>query len=132
MKGLFIVFLILYIFASNVYAKENMEFQDIEQHWAKKEINLLIGESVIDGYEDGTFKPDNDITVSEFLKILIEMADYKLETSGEKWPNWYIETAIKKDLIKNDTFQDYSRNITRYEVAQIVSKYINITNVYLI
>ena len=129
MKGLFIVFLILYIFASNVYAKENIEFQDIEQHWAKKEINLLIGESVIDGYEDGTFKPDNDITVSEFLKILIEMADYKLETSGEKWPNWYIETAIKKDLIKNDTFQDYSRNITRYEVAQIVSKYINITNV---
>ena len=51
---------------------ENIAFKDIEQHWAKKEINLLIEESVIDGYEDGTFKPDNYITVREFLKILIE------------------------------------------------------------
>ena len=129
MKYIFVIFLIIYIFASNVYANQGIAFEDIEQHWAKNEINLLMNESVIDGYGDNTFRPNDYITISEFLKVLIEMADYKLETIGDRWPNWYIETAIKNELIKNGDFENYSKNITRYEATKIISKYIDVSDI---
>ena len=43
------------------------------------------------------------------------MADYKLATSGERWPDWYIQTAI--------------RNNIRYEVAKIIGNYIDLKDV---
>ncbi len=131
MRKLCIITIILIIVFANVsciFAKE-IQLTDIGNHWAKNEINILLRESVIQGYDDGTFKPDNEVTVSEFLKMVIEMADYKLETIGEPWPDWYIQTALKNNLISGNEFDDYSKNITRYEAVKILSKYINIDDV---
>lgn len=45
------------------------QFSDISM-WAKEEINLLNELSVINGYSDGTFKPNKDINRGE-LAVLI-------------------------------------------------------------
>jgi len=104
-------------------------FSDIQNHWAKKEIQILMKENVINGYGDNTFRPNNNITVSEFLKILIEMADYKLITEGSIWPDWYIATAKYNNFISENQFQEYSSPITRGEAAQVIANYINLKNV---
>ncbi|SHK08047.1 S-layer homology domain-containing protein, partial [Paramaledivibacter caminithermalis] len=39
------------------------EFTDLTKHWAKGYIDKLIALETINGYEDGTFKPDNPIKV---------------------------------------------------------------------
>lgn len=45
---------------------------DIESHWAKDEINILLQKGIVSGYADLSFKPDNAVTRAEFVKLLCE------------------------------------------------------------
>lgn len=45
-------------------------FPDTADHWANKYIMALQEASIVDGYTDGTFKPENDITRAEAVKIV--------------------------------------------------------------
>lgn len=45
---------------------DNMpDFSDIDNHWAKIHIQKLADYGIVNGYEDGTFRPDNTITRAE-------------------------------------------------------------------
>lgn len=48
----------------------SMEFIDISGHRFEKEIIDLANRGIINGYEDNTFKPDNNITRAEFVKVM--------------------------------------------------------------
>ncbi|MCQ2978809.1 MAG: S-layer homology domain-containing protein [Clostridia bacterium] len=48
----------------------NVSFKDVEGHWYTEPINVLSSNGYIDGYNDGTFKPLNDITRAEAVKII--------------------------------------------------------------
>ncbi len=39
---------------------------DITGHWAEDTIKEMADEGLISGYDDGTFRPNNDITRAEF------------------------------------------------------------------
>ena len=43
---------------------------DISDHWAKEEINYLIEKGIVNGYPDGTFRPERNITRAEFYKLV--------------------------------------------------------------
>lgn len=45
-------------------------FSDIAGHWAEDTITRWADVGIVNGYPDGTFKPDNDITRAELAKIL--------------------------------------------------------------
>ena len=45
-------------------------FKDIEGHWAELAIELSANNKWVMGYEDGTFRPDRDITRAEAMAIL--------------------------------------------------------------
>lgn len=45
-------------------------FSDIGSHWAKEYILKAVGAGWIDGYPDGTFRPNNEITRAEAMKII--------------------------------------------------------------
>jgi uncharacterized protein YkwD len=64
-------------------------FSDIGDHWASEAIRWAIGRGIVDGYEDGTFRPDKLVTEAEFLAMLLR-ADpgAKLPESGLGAP-WY-------------------------------------------
>lgn len=49
-------------------------FPDIQANWYKQSIELLEQEGVIQGYEDGFFKPYQTISRAEFLKIALSVA----------------------------------------------------------
>ncbi|WP_346042407.1 S-layer homology domain-containing protein, partial [Paraclostridium tenue] len=53
-----------------VQANPKLKLSDISTHWAKKEINQFISSGYVNGYEDGTFRPDNSITRAEFVKLV--------------------------------------------------------------
>ncbi|NLB53944.1 MAG: S-layer homology domain-containing protein [Syntrophomonadaceae bacterium] len=55
---------------------------DISGHWAEKNINKLAALEAVSGYPDGTFKPDNKITRSEFTAILVKA--FNLEPKSGK------------------------------------------------
>ena len=126
-KVVLITFLFLALF-STAYASE---FSDVSGHWAYDYINRMIVNNVISGYPDGTFKPNNFVKVNEFLKILVEASGYKKVMKGENWSDWYVNSALKYGFILEDEFDSYDREISRYEVARIVARYINVSDMPL-
>jgi hypothetical protein len=47
------------------------EFSDTKGHWAISYIQDLADQGYINGYPDGTFKPDRTMTKAEFTTALI-------------------------------------------------------------
>jgi len=127
MKKIVICVFFIIILHTNVFAISNLK--DISGNWAENEIKILIEESVVNGYNDNTFRPNNYININEFLKMVVEMADYKLVTEGNQWPDWYILTATKNMLIEEGQFENYSLPITRSEASKIIGNYINIEDI---
>ncbi|MGB9879065.1 MAG: S-layer homology domain-containing protein, partial [Candidatus Pelagibacter ubique] len=50
-------------------AKYICTLSDIDNHWAKNTISTLASMKAIDGYSDGTYKPNKKVTDAEFLTI---------------------------------------------------------------
>jgi hypothetical protein len=51
-------------------AQDSPSFSDIENHWAKDCLLAVAERRIINGYPDGTFRPDDRLTRAEFAVIL--------------------------------------------------------------
>jgi stage V sporulation protein SpoVS len=104
---------------------------DIEKHWAKEQINAWVGKGLINGYEDGTFRPDNNITRAEFMALVNRAFNYqeKVEIDYKD----VADTAWYADLIKiaqaagyisgyEDGTMKPNNPISRQEAATIIMK----------
>jgi hypothetical protein len=61
-------------------SKKNI-FTDVENnHWASSYIYSAVGMNWIEGYADGTFKPDNNITCAEVVAIVNRVTDRSADT----------------------------------------------------
>lgn len=59
-------------------------FSDVDKnYYAYKEIQSMVDDGIIDGYPDGTFRPNNQITRAEFAKILSQMPGLQLNTTDD-------------------------------------------------
>jgi len=70
------------MFISSLSVSVNAEFSDIQGHWAQSYILSMVNDGSINGYEDGTFKPDRNISKSEFLAIAMRAAIPDFESSA--------------------------------------------------
>lgn len=108
-------------------------FNDIDGHWAEDYIHTLGCElGYVNGYGDGTFRPDRNITRSEAVKIIVNVKQLKLENGTTEYKdrlffaNWskpYIYTATKHGIIKGYPDKKFkpNRELARDEaVAMIV------------
>ena len=59
---------IMFEIADNGYGDST--YSDISNHWARSYINTYAKSGYVQGYPDGTFKPDNEVTRAEFVKII--------------------------------------------------------------
>lgn len=99
---------------------------DYSSHWAKDVITEWNGYGVVKGYEDGSFKPNNNMTRAEFAVILsnvfgLETADKTVTFSDVKADAWY-HAAISKVAATGmmqgaDGKFNPSATITRQEAA---------------
>lgn len=123
-----IAIIICTLFSKTVFAGDT-RLIDVENHWAKETIVKAVQNNVINGYGDNTFRPDNNVTIAEFLKMIISVKNYKLERVGNSvWPDFYIETAKKNKLITNE-YSDYNALLTRYDAVNIISNIIDLNDV---
>lgn len=106
--------------AGQAYIKH--QFSDVrETDWFYPTVLRLVEKGYIAGYTDGSFKPQNNIRVSEFTKILILALDYKVGVSGGYWAEGYINKAKELGIIQDNEFDDYDRYITRGEMARMIA-----------
>jgi uncharacterized protein YjgD (DUF1641 family) len=66
-------------------------FRDISNHWAKSYIERVEKNGLVSGYADGTFKPDNNVTVLESLIMMSRLYE--------------IDDDIKEEII--DDYKPY-------------------------
>ncbi|MBQ8508893.1 MAG: S-layer homology domain-containing protein [Clostridia bacterium] len=73
---------------------------------------------IINGYEDGTFKPGNGVTYIEALTMAIRALG--VDTTGLAWWQGYYTTAKNLGLTENVAVYDANKALTRAEVAQVI------------
>ena len=65
------------VFLLSTLSVSALTFSDVENdptvEWAKPYINEMAGLGYIKGYEDGTFKPQKEVTRAETAKMIYEM-----------------------------------------------------------
>jgi len=105
--------------------------KDVARHWAEAEIEKLVAMKIVGGYEDGTFKPGNKVTGSEFAKVLtlaggLKAVDSNLQgfqdLPADFWAKKYINAALKKGIIKGegDIAFDAQNALTRAQIAVLL------------
>ena len=83
-------------------AGEEVSFSDVSGHWAENVIADIAAAGWINGYEDGTFRPDGLITRAEAVKILNAAANRTFngnavalnDVSADVWYYKEIEAAV--------------------------------------
>ncbi|MEW9698586.1 S-layer homology domain-containing protein [Paenibacillus sp. SI8] len=123
-------------------AKSNpitVTLSDTKGHWAEKTIDTFIKLHVIEGYNDGTFKPDDQITRAEFAVILSRVFDIQggnptsitLKDVGSHWAKDAIANLAEAGVIsgyEDGTFKP-DNTITREEMVILLSRIVDINNV---
>jgi hypothetical protein len=131
-------------------ASSEAEFKDLTpDHWAYAAIAQGVRQGYIAGFPDGTFRPNDPVTVAQFIKMtLMSLTD---DSSGFVWwsdkylalvPDWYqfflnnatanfedgtpwyenyVRTAQNLELIADEYVGRYDEPLTRERAAKIVN-----------
>ena len=73
---------------------------DLEGHWAQKEVEAAVASGWVDGYPDGSFKPEKSITRAEFTKMLLDAIHL---TPDSELVAWMKVHATMEDIWGNPT-----------------------------
>ncbi|MBO6273259.1 S-layer homology domain-containing protein [bacterium] len=109
MKRIVLLFVVMMLNISGAFAF----FSDMTtSHWAYNQIKDLSEKSIVIGYPDGTFKPDENVTRAEFASMAIKALGQEhanvvqsinfADLDQSYWAYDAIEKAVYFDLISND------------------------------
>ncbi|MBQ9314548.1 MAG: S-layer homology domain-containing protein [Clostridia bacterium] len=129
---------------SSFEVKRNVDFPDLVKmvynpqtrkeeevaHEDRREILIAARIGFIEGYEDGSFRPDNPITRAEFIKMLMGLATnrtFNFETIPSSYHNWagkFVTLAEMQGVIEKGKYteKDLEQPITRIEVICMLAK----------
>jgi len=113
--------------ASAAFAKKNTyanQFTDVkETSWYAKEVASAYELGFVEGVSDTQFSPDTTVTVAQGITMACRVhAEYNGKTiakTGEKWYDMYVEYAKENKIITDNQFDDYTREIKRFEMAEL-------------
>ena len=105
-------------------------FSDTYNHYSMEAVKYLYDKKIINGYGDGTFRPDNFVTRAEFAKMicaafLIE-GDNEVSFSDVNKSDWYHDSitnlASHGILLGDGTFFRPNELIMRQDATLIISR----------
>jgi hypothetical protein len=111
-----------------------INFTDIDGHWAREIILKLAEMGIVSGYPDGTIRPDASITRAEMAVIVVHAAglkpaekiNLKFDDSAQipEWAAGFIQTAVENNIIvgyEDNTFRA-ARELSREEMVVLILK----------
>lgn len=97
-------------------------FPDVKaDHWANANIRTAFDLGIINGFDDGTFKPDAPVTYEQALKMLICTLGYEpFADAAGGYPVGYTTQASALKMTDKVTDLSYSQNAPRGVIAQVM------------
>lgn len=115
----------------NEYWSQTNDYTDVaEGDWYNNAVSTLSKAGILNGYEDGSFQPNGNITRAEFATIAARFFEATYEGEDlfpdikDHWARDYINQAAHAGIVNgypNGTFQP-QENITRAEAMTIVNR----------
>ncbi len=108
-------------------------FTDVQPtDWFAKYVCMARMNGVVEGYEDGTFKPSQAVNRAEALKIVFEALKKSVgndentafnDVPNGSWFEKYVSFAVKQNIVGGKTSVSFAPgdDVTRAEIAKIVS-----------
>ncbi len=124
---------------------KNVQFIDITHHWAQRPITRMSAQSVIKGYGDHQFFPQNKITRQEALALLIRMmgkeGEVQKKVGGQfagsignkildRWAEMYIQQAQEEGILTGGEDVNFKRWATREEIGVWTAKALKLKPVF--
>lgn len=103
-------------------------FKDLsEKNWSYKYVMSLAEKGIINGYTDGTYKPQKHVTRGEFFKLIMTSFAGEKSFDGMKlpshWASVYAAFAANNGFLMDGTNTDNLNDyITRHEMIIVLSK----------
>jgi len=95
-------------------------FPDVQNQWFAKFVCTAKRKGIVNGYEDGNYRPENIINFAEMTVIVSKMLE--LNINEENKTTWY-EPFVKEVSDSNaipTTITDLNQEITKAETAEII------------
>lgn len=125
--------LLLVIFLTTIFplSASAVDFPDVSSHWGQDAILYWAEKDIVNGYSDGTFRPDDPITRAEVAKIIVfalELDTDNISTvsfsdvSTDFWAYSYIESCVQHGILTGYTDGTFLPNqfITREEIMMVL------------
>ncbi len=119
--------------------QHSKSFNDIQGHWAEKQIQELANRRVVDGFADGSFKPNQYITRAQLAALTARALglgeiSYRNRFKDVRPEAWYaneLEAAVAFDLLQgyeNGSFQGDSL-VTREQAIVVLNRIAKLTGI---
>lgn len=108
--------------------EEDALFPDVSKgDWYYDYVSLLTSEGVVAGYPDGTFRPDDQVTYGQALKLVLLSAGYaeqqpveaRAGAKASHWASGYLAYAEEKEFVTPGAITDLDAPISRDEIADL-------------
>jgi hypothetical protein len=82
---------------------------DVKGHWAEATIISLVNQGILDGFPDGTFRPDAPVTADQFIKMLLLSYSSVYPNGERKWRPGFTESLspANRTVLQQD-YGDFS------------------------
>lgn len=103
-------------------------FSDVTlSDWECASVYILSTQHVINGFPDGTFRPEENVTVAQALNMCLKMTGYSeyIEKDTAPWYEGVVSAAAKYGFTEGLTIEP-EKDITRGEMAKLIHNAVNI------
>lgn len=104
-------------------AASTVLFSDVKSHWAKDTITWASSKHIVEGYPDGKFKPDLQVSEAEFISMFVKGFAIVLQKDLVNWSQPTYEYVNSMNYpVKGFTDNKLRANpINRLQVAEIIT-----------
>ena len=97
--------------------------------WFYDYVTDLSQKGVVNGYPDGTFRPDGTVTWGEALKLILRAVGYpEVPQTDTHWASGYLSLAMSYGFVFEAGEYRLDAPITRLEVAQLAARAMGLYN----
>jgi len=97
-------------------------FQDVAGHWSAPYVNYCAALGLVEGYTDGSYRPDSLVTAAELAKMLLCVAGYDSDKQGygTNWPVAVLADASASDMLE-EFDSPFTGQVSRQWAAKMLS-----------